>query len=113
MQLHKTSGNCGNNGWQWQLFPEGAVYGVYTDPQCTKESLAATLTTDEKGYSQIIELDAGTYYVKETQASPGYAVDETCHTVEVTDGHTADAPVVVQSVEKPLYEFHGIIYYKD
>lgn len=108
LQLHKTSGNVAITDGNGSYSLEGAVYGVYTDPQCTKESLAATLTTDERGWSQVIELDAGTYYVKETQASPGYAVDETCHTVEVTDGHTADAPVVVQSVEKPLYDSMGI-----
>ena len=49
LQLHKTSGNVAITDGNGSYSLEGAVYGVYTDPQCTKESLAATLTTDERG----------------------------------------------------------------
>jgi len=40
----------------------GAVYGVYTNWDCT--NLVGTLTTDEWGNSNTIELNAGIYYVK-------------------------------------------------
>ena len=40
----------------------GAVYGIYTDWDCTNQ--VDTFTTDEWGNSNTVELNAGTYYVK-------------------------------------------------
>ncbi len=65
---------------------EGAVYGVYSDSGCTAE--VATLTTDASGMSNSVEMDAGTYYVKETKVPKGYALDTRVHTVTVTSGQT-------------------------
>lgn len=39
-----------------------AEYGVYTEKACTNK--VATLKTDANGNSQVVEVDAGTYYVK-------------------------------------------------
>lgn len=102
LQLQKSSSDPSVTDGNGCYSLKGAVYGVYTDPGCSKESLAATLTTDEKGISQTVELDAGTYYVKETKASSGYAMDTTCYTVTVENKHTFDVPVVVKSEETPL-----------
>lgn len=46
----------------------GAVYGVYTDWNCTNQ--VGTFTTDEWGNSNTIELNAGTYYVKGAKRFP-------------------------------------------
>ena len=41
----------------------GATYGVFSDKDCTKQ--LATLTTDENGNTDIVEVKAGTVYIKE------------------------------------------------
>ena len=51
----------------------GATYGVYADKSC-KEQLA-TLTTDNSGSTETVELKAATYYVKETKAPKGFQLD--------------------------------------
>lgn len=65
---------------------EGAQYGVYSDENCTKE--VATLTTDVTGKSNEIELNAGNYWLKEKQASPGYQLDDKAYKVTVSSGKT-------------------------
>ena len=61
----------------------GAVYGVYTDANCTRE--AARLTVGNDGKAQTF-LTAGTYYLKELQAPKGYRLDG--GTYPVTVGET-------------------------
>ena len=41
----------------------GAIYGVFSDKDCTKQ--LATLTTDENGNTDVVEVTAGTVYIKE------------------------------------------------
>ncbi len=81
---------------------EGAEYGVYTDTGCTNQ--VATLTTDADGNSNTVEVDAGTFYVREISASKGYKVDDTKYTVTVTSGNTA----TVTSKEVPTVDPLGI-----
>ncbi len=69
----------------------GATYGVYSDKGCTKS--AATLTTDENGNTNTVELRAGTYYVKETKAPKGFQLDKTVHTLTVKAGETTTLKV--------------------
>ncbi len=79
---------------------EGAEYGVYRDAACT--DLAGKLKTGANGETgELGGLDAGTYYVRETKAPKGYALDKATHeaTVEAgatvtvgADGSVADAP---------------------
>ncbi len=65
----------------------GAVYGVYSDADCTTE--VDTLTTDADGKSETIRLAApGTYYIKEKTAPSGYELDTEVHTVSVESGKT-------------------------
>ena len=55
---------------------EGAVYQIYN----SSDELIAEFTTDEDGSSGLIEgLVCGTYYLYETEAAPGYFLDETVH----------------------------------
>lgn len=62
-----------------------ARYGIYQDKTCT--NLVASLTTDEKGYAKTgLTLNAGTYYVKETAAPQGYALDPQVYSVTVPAG---------------------------
>ena len=66
---------------------EGATYGVYKEQTCTTK--VADLTTDAQGNSNTVEVDAGTYYVKETKAPKGFVLDKKVHPVTVTAGKTA------------------------
>lgn len=65
----------------------GAVYTVYSDEACTAE--AGSITTDEAGFGKLEHVTSGPYWVKETQASPGYALDPRSYKVEVAAGQTA------------------------
>ena len=70
---------------------EGAVYGVYSDSSCTTQ--VATLTTDSTGATGTVELDAGTYYVKEVEAPTGYKLDSTVYEFTVTSNETTEVAV--------------------
>lgn len=98
LQIKKSSANPvitdGNSCYSF----EGAEFGVYTNANGVSGSVG-TLVTGKNGVSQEIELDAGTYYVKEIKAPPGYALDSTIHTVTVTAGEKALTTLAVK--DKP------------
>ena len=62
VNLNKTSANpeLTNNNSCYSL--AGAVYGIYTEWDCINQ--VGTLTTDEWGNTNTVEVNAGTYYVK-------------------------------------------------
>lgn len=66
---------------------EGATYGVYKEQACTTK--VADLATDAQGNSNTVEVDAGTYYVRETKAPKGFVLDQKVHPVTVIAGKTA------------------------
>lgn len=77
----------------------GAKYGVYrtqADANAGTNSLG-TLTTTASGASNQLNLASGTYWLKETVASPGYALNSTPVSFTVTSGN----PVVVTMTEPP------------
>lgn len=85
----KTLTTLTNGNTEYSL--EGAVYGVYSDRGAAKES--AVFTTDKSGQSNTVELEEGTYYVKEKKAPKGYKLDETIYPVTVTSGQTSEVNV--------------------
>ncbi|MCI9227479.1 MAG: VaFE repeat-containing surface-anchored protein [Dorea sp.] len=84
----------------------GAQYGVYKNRGCTQ--LAATLITDTKGKSDTVELEAGTYYVKEKHAPKGYILDTQVHTVRVSESKTS----VLRVSDEPVHDRLAIELYK-
>ena len=79
----------------------GATYGVYSDKDCTKQ--LATLTTDNSGNTDTVEVKAGTVYIKELSAPAGYKVDSTVYSLNVEAGKTAtlnvsDTPKVTDTL---------------
>ena len=79
---------------------EGAVYGVYSDKACRTQ--VDGLTTDGTGYAKSGDLAAGTYYVKETKPSMGYAKDATVYEVKVEAGKTARVGGDGATVKEPV-----------
>ena len=71
----------------------GAEFGVYEDEKCTEQAKTkdgdkAILTTGADGKSNTIEIEAGTYYIKEIKAPKGFTLDSKAHTVEVDKDKT-------------------------
>ena len=79
----------------------GATYGVYSDKGCTKS--VATLATNANGNTDIVELRAATYYVKETKAPKGFQLDKNVYTMTIKAGETttlkvSDTPKVTDTL---------------
>jgi hypothetical protein len=81
---------------------KGAVYGVYTDQNCT--NLKGTLTTKADGSTNAMTITtAGTYYVKEITASPGFMLDTAVHSVSVSLGSTTTVTSTETPYKDPTY----------
>ena len=80
------------NTWESPL--ANAEFKLYTDAACTTEYVhkkddgtvdgAKTYTSDANGRIQIANLDAGTYYLKETKAPEGYIMDLTAKKIVIS-----------------------------
>lgn len=92
LKLVKTSANpalTDGNNTCYDL--AGAEYTVYSDSAATTE--VGKITLDSKGEGELTNIKSGTYYVKETKAAKGYALDEEIHEVKVESGKTAELAV--------------------
>ena len=65
-----------------------AVYGVYKSEADAKsdKSKVTSLKTKDTGWSNTVELEAGTYYLKEVTAPKGYALSSKINKVTITAG---------------------------
>lgn len=84
---------------------KGAEYGVYSDSSLSGVSKVGVLTTDENGESNTLTLNAGTYYVRETTAPKGYALDKTTYTVTIKPNETYKLKVS----DKPTLDPVGVL----
>ncbi|MGC8280726.1 SrtB-anchored collagen-binding adhesin [Clostridioides difficile] len=90
-KLQKTSTNTSITDDNDIYSIAGATYGVYSDKDCNKQ--LATLTTDNNGNTEAVEVRAGTVYVKELSAPAGYKIDKTVYNLNVEAGKTATLKV--------------------
>ena len=90
-KLQKTSSNTSITDGNGNYSVAGATYGVFSDKDCTKQ--LATLTTDENGNTDVVEVKAGTVYIQELSAPAGYKVDKTVYSLKVEAGKTATLKV--------------------
>lgn len=67
---------------------KGAEYGVYKSEADAKsdKSKVTSLKTKDTGWSNTVELEAGTYYLKEVTAPKGYALSSEINKVTITAG---------------------------
>lgn len=84
----------------------GAEYTVYEDAALTRTQ--GKLITKEDGSTNILEQTPGTYYVKETKAPKGYALDQKVYTVTINAGETA----TIESKDSPLFDPISIVLKK-
>ena len=100
-KLQKTSSNTSITDGNGNYSIAGATYGVFSDKDCTKQ--LATLTTDENGNTDVVEVKAGTVYIKELSAPAGYKVDKTVYPLTIKAGETttlkvSDTPKVTDTL---------------
>lgn len=79
----------------------GATFGIFSDQNCSNQ--IGTLTTNENGETNEVEVTAGTVYIKELSAPNGYKLDKTVHSLKVEAGKTAtlnvsDVPKVTETL---------------
>ena len=79
----------------------GATFGIFSDQNCSNQ--IGTLTTNENGDTNEVEVTAGTVYIKELSAPKGYKLDTTVHSLKVEAGKTAvlnvsDVPKVTETL---------------
>lgn len=99
--MQKTSSNPTITDGNENYSIAGATYGVFSDKDCTKQ--LATLTTDSNGNTDVVEVKAGTVYIKELSAPAGYKVDTMVYHLQVEAGKTAtlkvsDIPKVTDTI---------------
>ncbi len=94
LQVNKTSSTSTS------LSLAGAKYGVYTTKAAANDNdwdyRVGTLETVSGGKSNKLEVYPDTYYIKETLAPDGFALDPKVYTVTVSEGEA----VVINSVEE-------------
>lgn len=89
--LKKTSSNSSLTDGNKNYSLAGATYGVFSDKACNNQ--LATLTTDDSGNTETVEVKAGTVYIKELSAPTGFQVDKNVYSLQVEAGKTATLKV--------------------
>lgn len=89
---------------------KGAEYGVYKtrEDAANDNNRINTLVTKADGSTQSIELDRGTYYVKEVKAPVGFSIDPKIHTADLTNGSQT-----LNVVDEPQFDPINILLKKN
>ena len=91
----------------------GAQYTLYEDPACTTEAKtesggSAVIIIKDDGTSDPIEMETGRYYMKETIAPKGYALDTDVHSIEVRK----DSTTTYSATDRPKSNPVGLLLQK-
>ena len=95
-----TSITAGNSSYSLA----GAEYSIYSSQADAnaKRNPAGVITTDTEGKGQSESLTPGTYYVRETKASPGFLINDEILTASVGGGVTVDLSSYETPITKPF-----------
>lgn len=88
-----------------------AVYGVYKSEADAKsdKSKVTSLKTKDTGWSNTVELEAGTYYLKEVTAPKGYALSSEINKVTITAGKETQFGTNNELMDVPQADPVGIL----
>ena len=86
-------------GAQSRYSLEGAVYGVYSTPDCSGQQVGSIRTAPD-GSGELHPVAPGTYYIKEIDAPFGYDIDDRVYSV--TAGGSTSVTLAVVDREKIL-----------
>lgn len=111
--VKKTSANEGISAGNRCYTLAGAKYTLYTDPGCTdvaktKFGSNAVITTLGDGSSDNVQVEIGEYYIKESSAPPGFALNETISRIEVKK----DVTLTYESADVPKSNPLGLLIHK-
>ena len=112
LKIEKISGNPELSEENECYSFEGAQFGVYSQYNSENHSVSGEvgkLTVDGKGKSNTISVDAGTYYVKELKAPPGFSLSTEVKSVKVLAEETA----TVKFADRPQYADVQILLKKE
>ena len=84
----------------------GAVYTLYD----ADGEIAGTLETGKDGMSDYLSVPAGSYTLKETEPSPGFALDIETHDVKVTGGVRKVSSEEKEEKEPDTLPVSGAVY---
>lgn len=83
-----------------------ARFGIYTDYQC--DELVAELSTDENGHGVSTPLSPGRYFIRQTQASTGYALSDHLYQADIAIGKSTS----ILAYETPRYSSPETVLYE-
>lgn len=106
LSLRKSSSNTDITNGNSCYSLANAKYGVYSNAACTSQ--VSTFTTNANGTSNSINLEPGTYYVKEISAPEGFYIDNSVKTVSLSSGENK----VVSFTDKPMDDPAAIVIQK-
>lgn len=88
-----------------------AVYGVYKSEADAKsdKNKVTSLKTKDTGWSNTVELEAGTYYLKEVTAPKGYALSSEINKVTITAGKETQFGTNNELMDYPQSDPVGIL----
>ena len=97
VELEKQSGNDAMSNGN-DAYSLAAEYTLYSDEACTQA--VSVMALDDSGRGRIDEVEPGDYWLKESKAAPGFAIDEAAYavtvepdkTATVAAGHVQDTP---------------------
>lgn len=101
VKVKKTTANESVTNGNAMYSIAGATFGIFSDQNCSNQ--IGTLTTNENGDTNEVEVTAGTVYIKELSAPKGYKLDTTVRSLKVEAGKTAtlnvsDIPKVTETL---------------
>lgn len=91
----------------------GAHYAIYADEACTQRVPdIEDLVTNDQGTTNVVDIEAGTYWIKETVAPAGYELDDASHEIRVAYDQQnvitlSDYPTAREA--KPLVNKHDLL----
>ena len=74
----------------------GAVFGIYKDANC--ETLIDVVKTNDNGYAVSSKVEAGTYYIKELLAPPGYQLNDKVYSI-VANKTSASTTITTETMK--------------